>query len=175
MKLRSLSGDASNRLLRLIVLTAVVLMALPAAAQTADSGKWEVEIHGGGLLATNPTAGTVSLPGTGESFSNTGDQGVARTSRRESSWYFGDGTVLFNQIGSAINDAIRRGNTAIVRNPALGLSPRIVALDPVLGRSLGEQHWCACRLCGRRCVFESRIRARRSRRCWRTRALHPQA
>ncbi len=36
--------------------------ASPAAAQTAGSGKWEIEFHGGGMLPTNPTGGTVSLP-----------------------------------------------------------------------------------------------------------------
>src|SRR5207302_10668057 len=52
-------------LFRMVALCVVALIAVvsPAAAQTADFGKWEIEFHGGGLLPTNPTAGTVSLPG----------------------------------------------------------------------------------------------------------------
>src|SRR5207249_982595 len=44
------------------------------------------------------------------------------TSRRTSSWYFGDGAVLLNQV-----------------NAALGLSPRITPLDPVLKSSLADR------------------------------------
>jgi hypothetical protein len=109
----------------------------PAAAQTADSGKWEVEFHGGGMLSANPTAGTASMPGPGEAFTTAGIYPppappvlVVSTSRRISSWYFGDGALLFNQAAAAV-----------AANPVAmtaAFPGRIVALDPVLGRSLGE-------------------------------------
>jgi opacity protein-like surface antigen len=55
---------------------------------------------------------------------------VVSTSRRESSWYFGDGAILFDQAA-----------TALAANPVAMTAPfaaRVVTLDPVLGRSLGE-------------------------------------
>ena len=109
-----------------ICLASFVVTASPAAAQT--SGKWEIELHGGGLLPTNPTGGTVSLPGPGPVFTGPTIAGAAGpSSRRESSWYFGDGTTLFNQVASSLG--------LFPFNQVIG---RITALDPVLGRSLGE-------------------------------------
>ena len=106
----------------ILCLAAFAVVASPVAAQTANSGKWEIELHGGGLLPTNATGGTVSLPGPGQVFATATSRTPTPTSRRESSWYFGDGTVLFNQVA-----------------PQLALPGRITALDPVLGRSLGER------------------------------------
>lgn len=92
----------------------------PAAAQV---GKWEIEVHGGGMLASNPTDGTAALPAPGTPFvavvgANT------RSSRHEPSWYFGDGAVLLNEV-----------------NTALGVTARITALDAVLnGSAVERQH-----------------------------------
>ncbi len=109
-----------------VCLATPAVLASPAAAQTAGSGKWEIEFHGGGVLPTNPSGGTVSLPGPGEVF--TAATGVlVASSRRESSWYFGDGPILFNQVASSLAE---RG---VAQFPG-----RIATLDPVLGRSLGE-------------------------------------
>ena len=107
---------------RTIALCVVALgLGLPAAAQTAAGARWEVEFHGGGNLLTSPTGGTSSLPPPGAVFMTA----VANPteSRREPSWYFGDGALLFNQAVEALAQ----------------LPGRIVPLDPVLGRSLGEQ------------------------------------
>lgn len=123
---------------RLLWLASVLLVVLapPAAAQATDERKWEIEVHGGGALPTNPTAGTVNLPGPGEEFTRPG----GRTSRRESSWYFGGGTTLFNQVASQTADDTRQVPVnPFFTNPQLGFSPRIIALDPVLGRSLGQR------------------------------------
>jgi hypothetical protein len=115
-----------------VCLAPPAVVASPAAAQTADSGKWEIEFHSGGMLPTNPTAGTVSLPGPGEVFTtatNLPGEGLrVSSSRRESSWYFGDGAILFNQVASA---PVAGG---VAESPG-----RITTLDPVLGRSLGER------------------------------------
>ena len=51
-----------------LCLVAVVSAASPAAAQTSASGKWGFEFHTGGMLPTNPTAGTASLPSAGQPF-----------------------------------------------------------------------------------------------------------
>ena len=100
------------------------LGAWSAAAQTTQTPKWEVEFHGGGLFSTNPTGGTISLPAPGQPFMT-----VAATpttsplpSRYEPSWYFGDGTLLFNQAATAL----------------ASLPDQIVPLDPVLAGPLGE-------------------------------------
>ena len=103
---------------------APVSVVVPAAAQTNDDRKWEVEIYGGGMWPTDPSGGTTSLPAPGQVFTTATTMPTpAPSSRRESSWYFGDGAVLFNQAVSAL----------------AMLPGRISTLDPVLGRSLGAQ------------------------------------
>jgi hypothetical protein len=117
-----------------LIVVIVVALASPAAAQTADSGKWEIEFHGGGLLPGNPTGATVSLPAPGQVFTTQGSFAgsglVTSQSRRVSSWYFGDGAVLFNQAATALATS-----TVAMTQPFSG---RMSALDPVLGRPLGE-------------------------------------
>ena len=88
------------------VVVLAMACALPASAQS-----WELELHVGGLAASRPTEGTERLPPPGVPF-------ITRPggpSRRESSWYFGDGVSLFNEV-----------------NARLGGNGRIIALDPVL-------------------------------------------
>ena len=111
-----------GRRIALCVMT--LALGSPAAAQTAAAGRWEVELHGGGILPTNPAGGVVSLPGPGAVFTTaTTNPLPPPESRREPSWYFGDGALLFNQAVAALGQ----------------LPGRIVPLDPVLGRSLGER------------------------------------
>ena len=106
--------------------------AAPAAAQTTGSGKWEIEFHGGGLLPDNPAGGTASLPGPGAVFtspSNVPAIGPAvHSSRQQSSWYFGDGAILFNGLAETL---VGTGQSVF--------PGRIATLDPVLGRSLGAE------------------------------------
>ena len=115
-----------------LVVCLVPAVVSPAAAQTAGSGKWEIEFHGGGMLPTNPTAGTVSLPGPGAvvfSPSNVPAIGPAiHATRLQSSWYFGDGASLFNGLA----------DTLVATGQAV-FPGRITTLDPVLGRSLGAE------------------------------------
>jgi hypothetical protein len=113
----------------------IVVGVVPGAQ--AQTRKWSVELHGGGMLPTHPTGGRSALPGPGAPFTTAGIFGppappvlVVSTSRQVSSWFFGDGAVLFDQAASAVS-----------ANPVAMTAPfaaRIVALDPVLGRSLGE-------------------------------------
>ena len=115
-----------------LVVSLAAVFATPAAGQSAASGKWEVEFHVGGMLPTNPTSGTVSLPAQGELFtsvSNVPALGPAvHASRRQSSWYFGDGVSIFNGLA----DALVANNQAV-------FSGRLATLDPVLSRSLGAE------------------------------------
>ena len=108
----------------------IVAAAAAARAQTADARKWEIEFHGGGLWPSNPSGGAVGLPGPGQVFTTaTANPNPAPSSRRQSSWYFGDGATLFNQAAAAL---------FAQSASATGLAAQITALDPVLGRSLGE-------------------------------------
>ncbi|HTM24668.1 MAG TPA: hypothetical protein VL225_05715 [Vicinamibacterales bacterium] len=121
-----------------LCLAAVVATVSPASAQTAGSGKWGFEFHTGGMMPTNPAHGTVTLPAAGQPFSTVAMYPppappviTVGSSRRESSWYFGDGAILFNQA------AVGLETTQVgMSTPFPG---RIATLDPVLGRSLGER------------------------------------
>src|SRR5213593_4752238 len=97
------TSRAVNCVLRTHLL--VACLTAPAMAQTKPD-KWEVEVHGGGAQAINSTDGTGALPGPGATFTTF----FGFPSRRESSWYFGDGTVLLNQVSAV-----------------LGVGPRITA------------------------------------------------
>jgi hypothetical protein len=99
--------------------------AWPAAGQTTQTPKWELEFHGGGLFSTNPTGGAISLPAPGQPFMTVAATATTSPlpSRYEPSWYFGDGTLLFNQAATALGQ----------------LPDQIVPLDPVLAGPLGER------------------------------------
>src|SRR5262245_37519470 len=113
---------------RRIGVTALLVPALtrPAAAQTPGERKWEVEFHAGALLASNPSGGTASVPGPGEQFITGLNCQACPASRRVSSWYFGDGTTLANQVATS---------------PPffLTVQTRAVPLDPVLSAMLTER------------------------------------
>lgn len=88
----------------------------PAAAQP----KWEIEGHFGGAFGSQPTGGTplATFP-VGESFVSS----ALRPSRYASTWYFGDGAALLNQIAAAF----------------LSVRARITPLDQVLTRASLER------------------------------------
>ena len=88
-----------------------------ASGQSAD-GRWEVEVHGGGLVSSGVSGGTSQLPAAAEPF--TASSG--RTSRRVSSWYFGDGAQLLSQVSTQ-----------------LGAGAGIASLDSVLTSPLAER------------------------------------
>jgi hypothetical protein len=93
----------------------VLFMAVPVDAQRPRN--WEVEFHVGGNFVGSVPDGTASLPAAGQPFTTV----VGTPSRRVSSWYFGDGALLFNQA-----------------NAALGLGSTISALDPLFESSLSD-------------------------------------
>ncbi len=70
------------------------------------------------MIATSPTGGTSSPPAAGAPFTTV----VGTPSRRESSWYFGDGAVVLNDT-----------------NTALRSTAKITTLDPVLGSSVARR------------------------------------
>ncbi len=101
---------------------------IPASAQGSKTSgpetKWEVEVHGSMFLSYH-SSGDGVLPAPGETYSTAIVTGVPEsTSRRVSSWYFGDGAALFNGAASTVSH------------------PQITPLDSVLTSSAVEpQKW----------------------------------
>ena len=89
------------------------LLVFAASATAQEREKWEVEFHGGGMLVNNPTGGTASLPDPGPAFITE----LGRPSRRESSWYFGDGALLLNQVNTARARARRSHRSTVCSRP----------------------------------------------------------
>ena len=115
--------------LRIVRVTAIAgaVAAGPAAAQDAQGTRpiqrWELEVHIGAATTTNTTAGTSRLPPAGTMYMpDFPPQVPAAPSRMVSSWYFGDGTTLFNQARRAVRDV-----------------PALVPLDRVLTQA-GTRH-----------------------------------
>ena len=72
----------------------------PAAPRAPLTGrKWEIEGHGGGAFGSLSTAGTpIAAFPVGAPFTSLG----GLSSRYASTWYFGDGAALINQIGGRL-------------------------------------------------------------------------
>src|SRR3954447_10858041 len=92
---------------RLFGLLAITTVAQPVAGQT-----WDVDVHGGPLMSSNPANGTSALPPSSAPIvlipaANLNAEPVP-------SWFFGDGAALLTQVS----------------RPRLNAG--IVALDPVL-------------------------------------------
>lgn len=85
----------------------------------AQEAKWELEVHGGLLSAVGSPDGVKALP-EASSFTTVG----GRSSKRVSSWLFGDGAALLNQV-------LAQGPP--FRDP---LTERIVPLDSELQQPL---------------------------------------
>ncbi|HXZ26690.1 MAG TPA: hypothetical protein VEG08_01700 [Terriglobales bacterium] len=96
--------------------------ASPAVTEGPDpSRKWEIEVHGGGAFANSPHDGTGTLPGAGATFTAVN----ATTSRAIPSYYFGDGTLLYNQ--------------AVDAAAFPGITTHIMPLDPILTTRTAER------------------------------------
>lgn len=94
-----------------------VCFAAPAIAQTTSIGKsFEIEVHGGFTGGNKVTKGVGALPPAGTPFTTN----VGTTTRSIPSWYFGDGTKLFNDF-----------------NKNVGLPTNVISpLDPALNTSM---------------------------------------
>ncbi len=103
----------------LALCTGVVAMcATTASAQQpvpARTEKWEVAVTFGGLISTNPSGGTVTAPPVDRLLPLAG----GGSGPRVSSWFFGDGATLLNDV-----------------NAQLGIGVRVTSLDDVLGSSM---------------------------------------
>ena len=108
----------------LAVVTMSVGAAMPAGAQTAKPRAWAVEVHGGLAIGATPSGGTIvgEFP-TGPPLSTAGSP-----TRLVPSWYFGDGSQLFNEVGDSF---------AALHNQQL---PRLTALDATLHSAAARRH-----------------------------------
>lgn len=109
----------------LAALAVVVLLPVSAEAQSASPpGKWAIEFYGGGSAASGSSSGTPidSFPA-GAPFTLQSGQ----PSRAVSSWFFGDGAALLNQVLTQF--AAEEGRTF----------PRIASLDDALRSGGGKQ------------------------------------
>lgn len=102
-----------------ILIVGLLVVGIPAGAGAQSSRKsntprWEVEGFGGAGFDASATDGSGALPPAGASFTTV----VGGSSRHASTWYFGDGAALLNQINAAFSTGL--------------ISGRITALDPVL-------------------------------------------
>ena len=96
----------------------------PAQPPPVSTAKWEIEFHAGGVFGTTPTVGSaITAFPVGEAFTAPGVFG--RPSRYASTWYFGDGATLLNQIAAGFG--------------AVPVTSRIASLDPVLTRGSLER------------------------------------
>jgi hypothetical protein len=95
-----------------VVLFCLLGIPIRSAAQDAQAPPWEIEFHGGGLFSSMSNDGTGRLPDPGAVFTTL----IGTPSRRVSSWYFGDGALLMNQVTLLLG----------------GGGPRITPLDPAL-------------------------------------------
>jgi hypothetical protein len=97
----------------LVALMLPVALAMSPARPCGAGQDWDIEVHGGAMISSNPTSGTSALPPPGAVITFPPPPPGAAASRVVPSWYFGDGASLLNQ--------------AVAR---LGVA--IVPLDPVL-------------------------------------------
>lgn len=102
---------------------AVLSVARPASAQNASpptaSKTWEVEFYGGLMSGAGAVDGTGQLPAAGVAY--TPPFAGFPTTRLVSSWFFGDGALLFNQAQAGL--------------PPQSQYPAIVPLDNALKNS----------------------------------------
>jgi hypothetical protein len=77
-----------------------------ASAQSAAIERtWEIDVHGGGMWASNGADGKAALPPPGPSVSN--PVGLGMPSRVVSSWFFGDGATQLNQALVSFRSSVR--------------------------------------------------------------------
>lgn len=108
----------------LTAFASIILMPALAEAQNAAQGKWSIELFGGGSMASGSTSGTPIAsfaPGTPFTLAS------GQPSRAVSSWFYGDGALLLNQVLAQFQ--ANAGTTF----------PRIASLDDALRSGGGKQ------------------------------------
>lgn len=82
---------------RFLAILTTLFASISSTANIAAQ-RWDVEVHGGGMISSNPTAGTTDLPA-GSTVTLPLPPGVPSPSFQVvPSWYFGDGAALIDRI-----------------------------------------------------------------------------
>ena len=105
------------------ILLLSVSLSVPVTA-LAQGGGWEIEVHGGGTIASTASGGTTNFPAAGAPLATLVPQ---FQSRRVSSWFFGDGAELANGVADGLQAF------------AFPSAARITPLDSVLVDPLAER------------------------------------
>ena len=103
----------------IVSLVGVPLIVAGTATHALAGQHWDIDVHVGALMPTNPTSGTSTLPAPGPDIPLNGP--FPAITRRVPSWYFGDGASILNQILGP-------------RSPV-----RIAPLDPILQSRIVER------------------------------------
>jgi len=118
---------------------------ITAQLTSAQSGvserkyKWEIEVHASGFLKDDANGGVKTLPGPGDSFATVAPN---VNSRAVSSFLFGDGNALINQIlvGQGLNP-IPSLNAAIVNNRFALERQSNIGVGVRVSRYVGKRIW----------------------------------
>jgi hypothetical protein len=105
------------------------------AVETNAEPKWEIEFHSAGTLTGHSTNGTGALPGPGQRFITD----IRQPSRLVSSWSFGDGAQLLNQVIGAFRPGVGITPLDPVMNSPIARQPNGVEFGVRLGRSLSHR------------------------------------
>jgi hypothetical protein len=139
MKAQGLRLTAYGLRLEIAALAVVLSLCGPVSAAgqvpASSAGRWELEIDVGGVLANHPTAGTGALPAPGQTLPTIS----GGATRRVSSWYFGDGALLFNQVAEQIGRPERVTPIDAVVVAAAGRRRSGGAVGGRLIRTLGDR------------------------------------
>ncbi len=130
------------RLFKIIALVSCITVAPLLSAQSGKAArkyKWEIEIHGSGFLKDDANGGVKSTPPAGTSFATITPN---VSSRAVSSFLFGDGNALINQVlvGQGLNPipsldgAILNNRFALERQSNIGVGLRV-------SRYIGRRIW----------------------------------
>jgi hypothetical protein len=107
--------------------------AATATAQALSGGRWEIGIYGGGIWTSIPAEGDATLPPPGVSFTTFS----GNPSRRVPSWFFGDGTLLLNQL-QATRPIVLGRSMVVPLDPLLMESPIRPEGGPTFGVRVGR-------------------------------------
>lgn len=115
------SGELPRRLFACSLLLSAAVNAAAQTPPAPDTRRpWTLELHGGVMTGAGPGAGTGQLPAANAPYSIA----TMFQSRKVPSWFFGDGTLLFNQF-----------RVGIVQPPPVPI-PAMVPLDDTLQRGM---------------------------------------
>ncbi len=124
---------------RYLLLILCLLIAQVAFAQAERKYRWEIEFHASGFLKDDAKGGVKTLPGPGTSFATVAPNVNSRT---VSSFLFGDGNALINQVlmGQGLNPIVPLDATILNNRQTLERQSNI-GVGVRLARYVGRHVW----------------------------------